>query len=56
MDEMDEPVSDSCLIDVSGLDIGELLALDQESPLARALTRVRAAANDSAYSSFNANI
>jgi hypothetical protein len=53
---MDEHVSDSCLIDVSELDIGELLAQDRKSALARALTHVRASANDSAYSSFNANI
>ena len=53
---MDEHVSDSCLIDVSELDIEELLAQDRKSALARALTHVLASANDSAYSSFNANI
>ena len=53
---MDEHVSDSCLIDVSELDIEELLAQDRKSALARALTHVLATANDSAYSSFNANI
>ena len=53
---MDEHVSDRCLIDVSELDIRELLAHDRKSALAQALTHVLASADDSAYSSFNANI
>lgn len=53
---MDEHVSDSCLIDVSELDIGELLTHDRKSVLARALTHVLASANDSAYSSFSASM
>ena len=53
---MEEHVGDRCLIDVSHLDIGELLAQDHKSALVQALAHVRASANDSAYSSFNAKI
>jgi hypothetical protein len=53
---MGEPVGDRSLIDVSDLEIRELLAQDQKSVLAKALIHVLASANDSAYSSFNANI
>jgi hypothetical protein len=53
---MDERVSDNCLIDVSELDIRELLTQDRKSGLARAIRHVLASANDSAYSSFTASI
>jgi len=53
---MGEDVTDSGLIDVSELSLGELLTEARDSSLDRALNRILASDNDDVYSSFTASI
>jgi hypothetical protein len=52
---MRDDVTDSCLIEIGGADIRELLAQDRGSGLARVLVQVIAPDND-VYSSFQNSI
>lgn len=53
---MNEDVTDGVLIDVTGLDLDELLAEPDESSLARALGRVLACNADGASNGFQSSI
>jgi FXSXX-COOH protein len=53
---MNEDVTDGVLVDVTRLDLGELLAEADESSLARALGRVLACDADGACNGFQSSI